>query len=381
MQENPNTVIVESGNIINDAQKLDVLSLIYAKLKYDAIGIGEQDLMLGDAYFKKVKDEGLPVLDATPNANECTKPYIIKNVDGVKVGIVSFGTYKEGTQISDYEFRKSQYAAYKAARDGSDVLILLDNGNTINKEWIERNGARFGAPDIVIGNYMKQGLVEPEVVGRTHIMPTGYQGKVLCVADLEIVPGQDIKVTVQKLTVEQAIEEDPEIKTLVDEYEKAHGVLPDQPGHPVTTHKEFTPPVTKNTKPYYPSQLCKVCHMKQFDDWQKTKHATAVATLISKERVTPECLPCHSEMYRTLGQFVPQDDNKGGIECATCHYDALPHGMDRAKVAVKTKVNPQICVECHTKDRSPDYDEKTYMQKVSHINIREAKAPSQPENN
>lgn len=372
-------MIVESGNIVNEARQLDVVPLIYSKMHYDAIGIGDADLRVGDVYFQKAKDEKLPILDATPKANECTKPYIIKNVDGVKIGIVSFAGYEEGSQISQYEFRKSQYAAYKQAREGSDVLILLDHANTIDRAWIERNGARFGAPDIVIGNYEKQALSEPEVVGKTYIVPTSYQGKVLGVADLEVTPGQDTKITIQKTTLEEAIEEDPEIKTLVDDYMKAQNI-PTTPVVNPAPPKTFTPPMATNDKPYFPSQLCKVCHLKQFDDWQQTKHSTAATTLINQQRTGPDCLPCHSEMYRKLGQFVPQDENRGGVECASCHMDALPHGMERSKVAEKTKVNPQICLDCHNKEHSPDYDEKTYMPRISHINMREAKAPAQPEN-
>ena len=33
-------------------------------------------------------------------------------------------------------------------------------------------------------------------------------------------------------------------------------------------------------------------------------------------------------------------------------------------MAVRSKVDPKICLDCHTKDRSPTYDVKTYYPRV-----------------
>ncbi len=70
-------------------------------------------------------------------------------------------------------------------------------------------------------------------------------------------------------------------------------------------------------------------------------------------------------MFRRTSRVLIPQNRVGGIECATCHFDSLPHGFDRVN-AEKKKVNPNMCMDCHTKDRSPKYDEKIYMPKVSH---------------
>jgi predicted CXXCH cytochrome family protein len=56
----------------------------------------------------------------------------------------------------------------------------------------------------------------------------------------------------------------------------------------------------------------------------------------------------------------------GGVDCSTCHHEALPHGMERKDITRKTKVSPKLCLNCHTKERSPDYDEEMYFPMVTH---------------
>ena len=68
-----------------------------------------------------------------------------------------------------------------------------------------------------------------------------------------------------------------------------------------------------------------------------------------------------------------QADDRGnmaaGVECATCHMKSLPHNMDRKNSSIRVKVDPKLCLDCHTKDRSPSYNVKTYFPKVVHATV------------
>ena len=158
--------------------------------------------------------------------------------------------------------------------------------------------------------------------------------------------------------------EDEATAKQVAQYDKAHNapagmVVASQPG----SGQIIT---TAAGTPYYPPALCKTCHEKQYDDWKSSKHAQAIKTLVDGQKVVPECLSCHAEMFRRTQRVNLPYDGIGGVECATCHINSLPHGMERAGVVAKSKVDPKICLDCHTKDRSPDYDEKTYLPMVAH---------------
>ncbi|MEN6356736.1 MAG: multiheme c-type cytochrome [Armatimonadota bacterium] len=338
-----------------------------SQMRYDAVGVGMNDLRLRDKFFSALEAKKINVLDAGPSAEKTAKSYIVKVVDGVKIGIVSFGVTP--TEDDEYQVRKAWYSAYKSARDASDILIVLDQSGTIDKDWLMRNTSRFGAPDIVIGGLANMSKGQPEIVGRTFLCPTSIQGKCIGVADVDFVKGQDPKISIRKMPLGTNYAEDGAVLKLVkaerDQTVKKIGQSADSQvlTEPVVSGKALPP---ADRRPYYPPQLCKTCHVQEYEDWLKTGHARALRTLVDAKRTVPECLTCHSEMYRRLGQWVDKEDGSAGVECATCHLDSLPHGLERLNVKKKTKVSPTLCLSCHTKERSPEYDEKTYFPKMAH---------------
>lgn len=371
-KENPNAVIVDSGNFATAANTLDIITSVMADMKYDAVGMGAADIRLGDEFVKTAKKNKLTVLDALSEDDKSTVPYVIKSISGVKVGIVSFNAIPTDSTVDQYQRRKAWYSAYKAARTGSDVLIVLDQSNTINKDWLERNGTRLGSPDVVIGGVIKSNIAEPEVIGTTRIVPTSVQAKEIGVVDFEVTPGQTpIFEKARRLALDTAFDEDKVVAKRVGDAILAN-VQKNQARVTLETSEVKTSPAST----YYSPMLCKGCHLKQYEDWKQTKHAHAMKTLTDGKAINPECLSCHSEMYRKTMRTIASADGIGGVECATCHADSLPHGMERREAKVKTKVDPIMCETCHTHDRSPAYNEKIYFPKVAHSGTTEGKTAS-----
>ncbi len=361
--ENPQCVIVESGNLTNMPDRLGLIASILAELGYDAVGVGETDIRTcGEEFYKKAAEAKLTVIDPSPGAPKSAVPYLIKNVAGVRIGIVSFGFGLRLSDQDEYERRKALYSAYTEARRKSDVLIVLDQSNTVTNEWIESNEGRFGAPDIVIGGVMQRTLMEDKVIGKTHIVPTSIQGRDVGVVDLEIIPGQSLKFSVRKMPVDESIAEDTAVKKRVEEF---MGKIRQTPTYArATTEPQVT--VGQGSAKYYPPLLCKACHASEYEQWESTKHAKAVATLTAQQRAIPECLKCHSEMFRRLQRLTLTSGAPAGVDCMTCHEKSLPHGLERKESPIRVKVDTKICLECHDKEWSPNYNEKTYLPKISH---------------
>ena len=366
---------MESGNLSNTSDKLDIIASVMSEFHYDAVGVGTHDLQLGDA-FTRTTDGKLKVLDASPLAAKSAVPYIIKRVGGVKVGIISFGFARSGQ--NDFVIRKSFYGAYKAAREGSDILILLDQANWASNDWLQRNAARFGAPDLVVGGSMKMGMQQEEMVGKTHVVPTGYQGKYVGVCDVEIVPGQEPKITTRKVLLDAAVPEDPVVAQRVKAAlypNQGKVVLANNPASQ-QANGSTQPPIAPG--PYYPSLACRPCHSKFYDDWAASKHGKAIKTLADETKMVPECLECHSEKFRRTASNLIDTSGAGGVECASCHMNAIPHGNERKNMTVKAKVSPTVCLTCHTKDRSPNYKEATYFSAVSHSLLKDTQTSANP---
>ena len=365
-KENPNTVIVESGNVVEIAAKLDTVTSLLKKLNYDAVGIGDSDMRAApEEFFSATAKNGLTVIDSSPDARKSTVPYLIKVVDGVKVGILSFGWQSPVGNRDEYTLRKALYSTYREVRGKCDVLIVLNQSNLIDRDWVERNGARLGAPDIVVGGIARMGVSIDEVVGKTHIVPTGIQGKHIGVVDIELLPGGEISVSVKKTEVAGSIVADEAITKIIKGTPGARSEPTNPAVSPSLPAREVIVSAPSG-KPYYPSALCKACHLREYLDWEKSDHARAVETLVSANRAVPECIQCHSEMYRRLQRFTDAAGKSGGVECASCHMDSLPHGMERKNTTVRSKVDPAVCLNCHNNERSPDYNKDTYFPQVIH---------------
>lgn len=340
---------------------------VLAKLKYAAIGLGAGDARLGGEFLSKAKANNLTIVDASGYKDNRLVPYVVKEIGGVKVGIISFGMPLLGETPDEADVRKARYEAFKAVRAKSDILILMDQAGVALDDWLTRNAARLGSPDIVITGSNSRGIISERVVEKTHVLPSMYQGKGLGVIDVEITPGQTPKLEFRNVVLNEDYAEDPEIDKLVKEGIISLGTAPSnqnqatsQPNPSITYPDGFQP------KPYYSPMLCKVCHAREYDDWATTKHARALKTLDAGKNLTPDCLPCHSELYRSSRSSMAVNDTPAGVECATCHRASLPHGNERKETKQRARVDPKLCLECHTKDRSPKYNEKTYFPLVAH---------------
>lgn len=364
VKENPNSLIVESGNLSDKASKLPLVAKLMADMHYDAVGIGEVDAGFADDFFKATSKCGLKVVDATVVDGSSVVPYLVRKIGGVKIGVVSFGKTANGVGVKQLDnLRQSFRDAYERARRQSDILVLLDQGGIATKEWLKGEAVQIGAPDIVIGGILNSVMPREQVIGRTHIVPTSVQGKLVGVIDVSLIRGQLPPPTLKMVPVDKSIPEDEAVRKQIGDF-----LTKPQPA--LSMSLNFRTPQARKVRSYYDPESCKACHPNEYEDWRKTNHAKALQTLRSKDRLIPECLQCHSEEFRQTGKYTAAPAIHAGVECATCHATVLPHGIEGPASTVTHKVDAKICLGCHTSERSPDYDEKTYLPTVSHKSKR-----------
>ena len=63
-KENPDAVIVESGNLSDKPCRLGIVTKLLSSLKYDAVGVGSLDQQFAPEFFKQTTHFKLPVVDA-----------------------------------------------------------------------------------------------------------------------------------------------------------------------------------------------------------------------------------------------------------------------------------------------------------------------------
>ncbi len=157
--------------------------------------------------------------------------------------------------------------------------------------------------------------------------------------------------------------DNPQVKQIVDEYYTKRQKELEQ------EMKELMKIATQRT--YLPPEFCGECHQAQYEQWLSTGHARAIETLAKQNRMDRSCLTCHSLEFRLRG--VVTERRKRGVECVDCHVElqdpttAQMHGQRPGERPSARIVNAEvICVRCHDKQNSPNFDLQTYLPKVAH---------------
>ena len=160
------------------------------------------------------------------------------------------------------------------------------------------------------------------------------------------------------------------------------------------------------TPKFHTFPRCAGCHMKQFDFWRKTQHATALHALLSKNQASnKECLQCHTvgfqdkhgfhrprelatledgtfagseQLARYLKvihdaksideevRFEPKEPDAlplrthlstltrawAPVQCENCHLPGQAHPFEGV---YPKEVARETCLKCHTHDRAPEW--------------------------
>lgn len=217
VNENPRCLIVDSGNISNTRTNMGIVASLMSEMRYDAVGIGALDRNMEDEFFGCALKYGLVVVDTTSEASVSSTPYIIKDINGIKVGVVSYSTCTSGNVVPSDVLQKF-YTNYRFAREKADLLILLDQGEIVAKDWQQRWAGRLGAPDVVIAGVSKMPLSQVEVVGKTHIVPTSVQGRAIGVIDVKMDTSRKINLSARQITIDKNIAEDEKVKKQIIDF-------------------------------------------------------------------------------------------------------------------------------------------------------------------
>lgn len=121
--------------------------------------------------------------------------------------------------------------------------------------------------------------------------------------------------------------------------------------------------------PFATARSCKTCHRKAYKIWQKTAHASAYETLRQKNKhQDPECVTCHVLGYEVDGGFADEASSPHfvGVQCETCHGQALEHSRNPTKFKPMIKTAKNQCGQCHKTPHSSNFQFNAYWPKIKH---------------
>lgn len=222
--ENPGrTLLVSSGDVFQGAPESDLahgepgLQLLKAA-DYDVVEVGNHDFDHGPEFFRKwVANAPYPVLagnlkDAKTGEHvPGTRPWVIREMDGVKVGllgVVTPDTPKLGyaRQTEGFVFEDPIEAGRRAVAElkaqGCDVIGALTHlGSSGDREF-----AKQVPVDFILGGHTHEMREEPEMVNGIPICQPGSFRKAVGRLDLELDPQTKRPVKIQHRLIKAGTE-------------------------------------------------------------------------------------------------------------------------------------------------------------------------------
>lgn len=362
-------VVVHPGDLFpfeKKPMKLPYLCQSAALLRYDAICVGEQEMIEGlDRFRKMVADFRLPYISANladPEGQAVAPPMVIRDIAGIRVAVVAvFGD-------QDYLFMDDAFKDHvivapvaetltRTLRDLKrqvDFIVLLSHQD----KYLDRELAQaFPEVDLIVGGHDQAMLRTPLRVGHTLLVNAGVLGEQVGVVHLAVDAERHVRIIGHELIPTTApVPKSPMIEAQYRAYVAAAGIEPLQNDTP-------TPPA------YEPAEACAPCHQAIYDEFRRGPHARAWQALEHTGREgEKQCWYCHSmgAGFRSGFEGPEKTPKLAGVSCQACHLLPSDHTERDLKDDLLYAQNEHTCRQCHTMVTSPGFSFWEASEHVDH---------------
>ncbi len=367
----------------------------YNRMGCDALNIGAYDLSLGVDYLRKMeKKASFPFISANIFDNHgkpVFTPYIVKSVNGVRVGIFGLCDKKikrkkipggKKLRVVDPMLKAEEISVW-LQKMGADYIVLL---TTLNTRFCRRIAQREMPIDLIVGSSKRNRISLPILVNETFIVHVERGGKsvgrldvsFLGPAGLEALPAAvrfkgntvgDCFLLNHFLPMRLDIPDHPEIGPLVRQVEVRLKRLQQMKRNTLMMVKTGTQTsIMKTDNHYVFAEACKGCHPQRYSLWQGSPHARAYDSLVNQEKYyDEECIGCHTLGYEKPGGFanIREVGDFANVQCESCHGPGYLHVKSRGKTKMKADLQAgKLCLECHIEDKSPEFSLETYFRRM-----------------
>jgi 2',3'-cyclic-nucleotide 2'-phosphodiesterase (5'-nucleotidase family) len=169
------------------------------EMKFDAMVVGNHEFDFGqDLLKKRISEAKFPVLGANVEGLGILKPYVIKEIGGIKAAII--GIVTDDTPISTHprnvaglRFIPPDDAVQKYLKElksKADIIVVLSHiGHHADRLLAEK----VKGIDVIVGGHSHTKILKPVIVGDTIILQAWEHAKALGVLDLIVEGGKIVK--------------------------------------------------------------------------------------------------------------------------------------------------------------------------------------------
>ncbi len=384
-------LVVDNGDFISGRDKKDQLAAEYLLkafklMNYDAINLGERDFLQGLRFLKDMeKKHQLPFISANiflPDGETLVfHPYVIKELQGfndgdryvpsVKIGI--FGVIMQRPQLSYDETDPKLVigdpvaAAQKVVSElkgQSDLIIGL-----IHLSYGQLNAFAEAVPeiDVIVAGHDAVMRLDIQKINRSLVIVGGNRGQYI--GDLRLVLNSQKKIIDYEgkvVALDAKIKDDAGMLKLIKEYKDQEAKI----------SLEINRQQYQKIEMYVGVSRCKECHQEQYEQWNKTRHATAFDRLVKagkKEDIN--CARCHTTGFGQYNGFygISETPDMVNVQCEACHGIGKLHVQSIEKIksqqlksAILAPITEETCIGCHDKTQDPKFDYEKGLKLVKH---------------
>ncbi len=216
--------MIQGNNWANLFQGESVIELMNA-MKFDAMVTGNHEFDFGSAVLsKRIAEAKFPVLAANAEGMEGLKPYMLKDINGIKIAVI--GVVTEETPLTTHprnvtglKFISPEEALntyVKELRPTADVVIVLSHlGHNVDRLLAEK----VSGIDVIVGGHSHTKVMQPVVIGKTLVLQAWEHGKALGLLDLTLDNGKISKAEGKLVEIRPlAGGQNKEITAIVEKY-------------------------------------------------------------------------------------------------------------------------------------------------------------------
>lgn len=229
-----NLLLLDSGDTFSDDMlgnltKGEAVIRMMKALGYDYLSLGNHDFDYGRERTEELMQiAGFPsgaanITDMRTGNSIFNNPYIIKEIEGTKIAILSLGYHNtnltgNSDNMKDLEFRRGNEVLKEVLpelNEQADIIVLLSHqGTSVDRLTAEE----FSEIDLILGGHSHDIISKPEKINNTYI--------VQALADVAVLGEIQLKIKDHKLIGVDAqhhflwlsdYEKDPEMETIIEE--------------------------------------------------------------------------------------------------------------------------------------------------------------------
>lgn len=198
-----------------DTQRSDVNFQAMELMRYDAVGISSDEFNFGKGYFLKHARKDRPAFLSANLESDKVSPYIIKEVNGVKIGIIGLtglaaNGKSEGLKIKEPAAIEQLVSAIR--KQGVEVVVILSTLG--EKEDLKLVSQVKGIDIIFVGDrpLKDESLTKTEAA---FILRPVWQGRKLGKLILEVKNGKLINCKIEDVRLSDKIADDPAVAAIL----------------------------------------------------------------------------------------------------------------------------------------------------------------------